>query len=447
MIITLKTLQQQTFKVEIDGESLVKQLKERIEAEKGKDYPAAGQKLIYAGKILDDEKKIEEYKIEEKNFVVVMVTKPKAATPKPSETTAASPPATESAAAAPPAVSAAAPAPAPAPTPARADTEGRGDNTAAATLSTSDTGLSTGSDSSDLGATGTAVQSAESTLVTGTAYENMVTEMMHMGFEREQVVRALRASFNNPDRAVEYLLGGIPEVAVQEETPPVPAAGNPPAAGTPASTGTGTPATGTTGTSPPVNPAQGGAEDQLAFLRTQPQFQRMRNAIRENPGLLPALLQQIGQSNPPLLSLISQNQERFVQMLNEPDPAEGEEGGVQPQGAGGGSGGPLGGPGYIHVTPQEKEAIERLKALGFPEGMCIQAYFACEKNEDLAANFLLSQGFDDDDEQSWSCDIETLVVNILQLRFQNKDWILLQWNDSPTTYTDRLMGWCICLYC
>lgn len=42
--------------------------------------------------------------------------------------------------------------------------------------------------------------------VTGAEYEAMLTEIMSMGYERERVVAALRSSYNNPHRAVEYLL-------------------------------------------------------------------------------------------------------------------------------------------------------------------------------------------------------------------------------------------------
>jgi len=123
----------------------------------------------------------------------------------------------------------------------------------------------------------------------------------------------------------------------------------------------------------------------------------MRNVVRENPHLLNAVLQQIGQTNPDLLRVISQNQEEFVRLLNEdstPPSSGGSSESRESVGNAGGGGG-TGGAFQIQVTPQDKEAIERLKSLGFPEHLVVQAYFACEKNENLAANFLLQNDYDD----------------------------------------------------
>ena len=43
-------------------------------------------------------------------------------------------------------------------------------------------------------------------VVTGSAYEDAVLNLMAMGYERDVVVRALHASFNNPERAADYLI-------------------------------------------------------------------------------------------------------------------------------------------------------------------------------------------------------------------------------------------------
>uniref|UniRef100_A0A8C0F0W1 UV excision repair protein RAD23 n=2 Tax=Strigidae TaxID=30459 RepID=A0A8C0F0W1_BUBBB len=226
-------------------------------------------------------------------------------------------------------------------------------------------------------------EDAISALVTGQSYENMVTEIMSMGYEREQVIAALRASFNNPDRAVEYLLMGIPgdNQAVAE----------PPQAAT-------TGASQSSAVAAAVATIPTTTRHPLEFLRNQPQFQQMRQIIQQNPSLLPALLQQIGRENPQLLQQISQHQEHFIHMLNEPvlESRQGLSGSDDGASTGGVAEAGNGHMNYIQVTPQEKEAIERLKALGFPEGLVIQAYFACEKNENLAANFLLQQNFDED---------------------------------------------------
>ena len=51
----------------------------------------------------------------------------------------------------------------------------------------------------------------------------------------------------------------------------------------------------------------------------------------------------------------------------------------------GGAGG-AGGEQYIQVTEEERVAIERLVAMGFDRQLVIQAFIACDKNEELAAN-------------------------------------------------------------
>jgi len=353
MLLTVKNLQQQTFQIEISPTETVKALKEKIESEKGaSDYPATAQKLIYAGKILVDDDPISKYNMDEKKFIVVMVTKkaPEAPAAAPTPAPVAVPSPTET------------PAEPSQPTADQTKDQPKEEQQEKAVEESSAAGVETG-------------------MVLGEDYNRMVQQLQDMGYEKTQVEAALRASYNNPDRAVEYLLTGIPSSA--QEGPAQ--AGGPPAAPLAVPSSGGVPPA-------PAVPATPG-ENPLAFLREHEMFQQIRSVIQQNPNMLTTMLQQIGSSNPQLLQLISQNQEDFIRMINESEEGEAETGGGGQSGEA--TGDLLDQPGVIQVSPQDKEAIERLKALGFPEHLVVQAYFACEKNENLAANFLLSQNFDD----------------------------------------------------
>ncbi|OTF81485.1 UV excision repair protein RAD23-like protein B-like protein [Euroglyphus maynei] len=377
MKIVVKTLQQETFDVEMDENDTVRKLKEKIQQVKGGEYMADWLKLIYAGKVLLDDSIVKDCKFEETRFVVVMVVKPKQqqqqSTTETSETSSSS----------------------------KSDSKTVDDNNSkeskkseTSTPATTATKESTGSES-----TGTLpnINISESTVVIGEDYERMVTQIMEMGYDRSSVERALRASFNNPDRAVEYLISGIPDFVAADAAAAAPLA-----------------ATASESSLRSELSDTGSESNPFEFLRNQPMFRTMRQTVQSNPHLLNSMIQQISQNNPRLLELISHNQEAFLQMLNEPiEPSV-----QQTTGSGSAAVSPAAASaaavesaseqpnpaeqsnlmnliGTAHMTEQDKEAIDRLKALGFPEYLVIQAYFACDKNENMAANFLLSQGNDD----------------------------------------------------
>ncbi|CAI6009932.1 unnamed protein product [Closterium sp. NIES-65] len=272
MKVTVKTLKGLQFDVA--------EVKGKIFEIQGAAFPREQQLLIHQGKVLKDDSTLAESNVSENGFLVVMLTKP-AATPAPAPAAApvAAPaaPAAQAAPAAPAEPAApAAPAAPPAATaaPAAAAGEQAGSGAAAET--------------------GGVYGQAASALLAGPHLESTVQQILEMGggsWDRDTVLRALRAAFNNPERAVEYLYSGIPETAA------------PPVARAPPAAGGGGEAEGMEDVAmeggpntAPLNlfpqPGQGGAAAgaegaaALDFLRNNPRFQELRAMVQARPQLL-----------------------------------------------------------------------------------------------------------------------------------------------------------------
>lgn len=76
MKVFVKTLKGTHFEIEVKPEDKVSDVKKNIETVQGSDvYPASQQMLIHQGKVLKDVTTLEENKVAENSFVVVMLTK------------------------------------------------------------------------------------------------------------------------------------------------------------------------------------------------------------------------------------------------------------------------------------------------------------------------------------------------------------------------------------
>lgn len=264
----------------------------------------------------------------------------------------------------------------------------------------------------DTGASGT---SGGDGVLSGAALEAKVQELMAMGFPEEQVRAAMRAAFNHGQRALQYLLDGIPAdvAAASASSAPSPA--------------------------PSAAPTSGGSSP-LDMLRSVPGIDQLRRQVQSDPSVLPQVLAMLTRQSPALGQWLATHREEFINFINEPvgeggdgaDGAGGGGGGVpglppgfnpqllgalianlpdeqlatmaasmqiapaqlkavgQALAVGGGGGGAPPGSRVVRLTQEEAAAVQSLEALGFSRQRALEAYLICDKNQEAAANYLFS---------------------------------------------------------
>ena len=327
MKLIIKNLKQVTYEVEVpSAESTILDLKNAIET--AHNFEATQLKLLHNGVVLEDAKKLEDYKINEGSTIIMMNTKVKVTNNQPQQQSSTQ--AEES-------------------KPKEEKSEEKKPE-----------------------------QKQEKPAEN--KYASQIASLVDMGFEKSQAEAAIKAAHGQIDRAVDYLYNGIPEGTDENEQ----------------------------FLEQLEQGEEGGEQGEEGDEEDDPLKQTASIAkilCQNNPAKLTNLMQNIQQTNPDLFSMINEREEEFKNLLEQPVNQQdirnlknfqrqmGLEGVGEEQGHG-----HVQGTISVNVTPEDRVVINRLKELGnFNEADVIQAYFACDKNEEMAANYLFEQKMKDDD--------------------------------------------------
>jgi UV excision repair protein RAD23 len=193
-------------------------------------------------------------------------------------------------------------------------------------------------------------------------YSEQIKNLMDMGFPKNEAESAIKAARGDVNVAIEFLYNGIPDNFPAEDEGEV-------------------------------------SDSPNAVLKGLASLVKIM--CYNNPSQLQNILLSIQQNSPESFDLIRQNEEEFKNLIQQPITDEdmrvfqqfnqqGDLLGGQAQPGTNTGGSSTGGQrrDVIKLSKEDYEAVNRLKEMGFSEMDAVQAYFACDKNEDLAANLL-----------------------------------------------------------
>ena len=201
-------------------------------------------------------------------------------------------------------------------------------------------------------------------------YTKEVGSLVEMGFAKSEAEAAIKAAKGNVQLAIEFLYNGLPEEYPIPDEDDV-----------------------------EMNDVDE-EENQSSEIKELAKIASIIKVICvQQPNALEGILASIEEQDPQLMELIKQNEDAFRTLLNQPvtnqDIKNFQD--FQDNSQGGGYEERRNPPGTIELTKEEFEAVKRLREFGnFTDAEIVQAYFACDKNEELAVNLLFENKMNED---------------------------------------------------